>query len=315
LIGHFNAGDLASYRAGIVSDGRAARISAHLSSCPECADVHSGLADVSQMLASIPAPPMPETLAQRLHAAISAEAAQRVATTSALGSADRDAAGDPSPNLIPGRPDLPRHAKRPVRRPRTRAWSSPLVLRGLAAAGTLVLLVGGGILLTNQRTVGTSSGIAEPASRPAKLRPNGPAAVGSVATTRLRYRHAGEFVSTNAVTEDVNYTKADLSAGVRHEVASATQLGSQSNAVPDSTPAPEPQHQLDHTTVGELESCLSAVAAGRVVRLVELARYLGQPATIIVFKPFHNAFDVVVVGEACGAASQDIITSLAVPTK
>ena len=311
MIGHFNADDLASYRAGMVSDGKAARISAHLTSCPQCADVHSGLGDVSVLLASIPVPPMPETLTQRVQAAIAREVGQRSMATAALGSAD----GDRAPALIPGRPDLPERGRRPSRRPRIGAWSSPLLLRGLAAAGGLVLLVGGGILLANQRSVGPSSGPAAAQSRPVKSRGPGTAAVGSTAVTRLRYQHGGGHALANVVTTDVNFTKAKLPAGVRKEVAHAAQFSTPAVTIPAATTAPGSREPLEHTTVGQLSSCLSAVAAGRLVLLVDLARYLGQPAAIIVFKQGANAFDVIVVGEACSATNQDLITSLVVQKK
>jgi hypothetical protein len=308
LIGHFNTDDLASYHAGTVSGGKAARISAHLSSCPQCADVHSGLTDVSQMLAGIRVPPMSETLTQRLQAAIADEATQRAAVK------------DGSPVLAPGRPDLPEGTNRSVRRLRVRAWSSsPLLLRSLAAAGVALLLVGGGILLTNQRGAAPSgarpSGLgAEPSPRAVKSQESG-AAVGSASAITLRYRHGGEFVFANAVTSAVNYMRTDLATGIRHEVANMAQLTSPSVTMPAPSAAAEPRRSFSHTTVGQLESCLSTVAADRLVLLVEVAHYLGVPATIIVFRPVGNVFDVIVVGQTCGPASQDIITTLTVPTK
>lgn len=306
MIGHFNTDDLASYHAGTVSGGKAARISAHLSSCPQCADVHSGLTDVSQMLAGIRVPPMSETLTQRLQAAIADEATQRAT------------AKDGSPVLTPGRRDLPESTNRSVRRLRVRAWSSPLLLRGLAAAGVVVLLVGGGILLVNQRGPGPSgagpSGLgAEPTPHAVKNQESS-AAVGSAAAITLRYRHNGEFAFANAVTSDVDYTKADLPAGIRHEVANMAQLGP-TTTLPAPSATAEPHQSISRTTVSQLESCLSTVAAGRLVLLVEVAHYLGLPTTIIVFKPVDHAFNVIVVGETCGPASQDIIATLTVPTK
>lgn len=290
-----------------MSDGKAARISAHLSDCPECADVYSGLAGVSQLLASVQVPSMPEMLSQRVQAAIADEAGQRVARTPAPMLAGGDLGRSVAMN--PGRPG-------PARRPRIRAWSSsPLLLRGLAAAGVIVLLVGGGILLANQRGTGpsTSAG-ARKAAEPARSRP-GTAAVGSTALARLRYQQGAETKYTSAMTSRVNYTKADLPAGIRQVVADKAQLTVPRMNINTSAAPSEPSHQLNHTTVGELESCLSTVAAGRTVLLVEVARYLGVPATIIVFDPVSDAFDVIVVGEACGSANPDIITTLAVPTK
>lgn len=317
MIGHFNADDLASYRAGIVSESRAARISAHLSGCPQCADVHSGLDDLSQMLASIPAPPMPETLTARVHAAISHEAAQRGAATSAFSEVGRAAADDGSSVRIPGRPDLPERAKRPGRRPRIMAWSPPLLVRGLAAAGVIVLLVGGGIMLANQRSVQMSGTAAGPNThRPIRSRHNNSAAVGSTPTVVLRYQHGAESAYANAVTSDVSYTKANLPAGIRSEVASTRQIGNAGSTAVPATAQPRPGRALSHTTVGRLESCLSSLASGRgLVLLVDVARYLRQPATIIVFRQVNSAYDVIVVGVACGATSQDIITSLSVPVR
>jgi hypothetical protein len=112
----------------------------------------------------------------------------------------------------------------------------------------------------------------------------------------------------------VDYTKANLPAGIRHEVANMAQLGP-TTTMPAPNAAAEPQQSISRTTVGQLESCLSAVAADRLVLLVEVAHYLGLPTTIIVFKPVGDAFNVIVVGETCGPASQDIIATLTVPTK
>jgi hypothetical protein len=311
LIGHFNTDELANYHAGIVSESKAARMTAHISSCPQCAGVQSGLATVSSLLASMPVPPMPETMTQRLHAAITSEATRRAASgeTSPLG----DAAADRSSVLVPGRPDLPVRARRPALRTWPRLWASPLLLRGLAAAGALVLLVGGGVLLANQRGPAPSGAAVQSPARPARNRPN-TAIVGSVAATSLRYRHRGEYVVTSAVTSDADYSRADLPAGVRRDVANSTQFAS-SAPVSSTSPVPAPGHALSHTTVGQLESCLSTVATGGLVLLVEVAHYLGQPATIIVFRPVNDAFDVIVVGHACGPAGQDIITRLTVPKK
>lgn len=302
MIGHFSTDDLASYGAGMVSGGKAARISGHLSTCPECAGVQSGLADVSQLLASVRVPPLSETLTLRLQAVIADEATKRAAA------------------LVPGRSDLPERTGRPVRRRSMRAWSSsPLLLRSLAAAGVVLLLVGGGVLLTNQRGTGPSSarssGLGAAPTAPRFKNRESTANVGSALTITLRYRHAGGFVYANAVASDVNYTKADLAAGVRHEVANVAQLASPSASMPAPSAVAEPRHALNDTTVGRLESCLSMVATDRVVLLVEVAHYLGLPATIIVLRPVGDAFEVIVVREACGPAGQDILTTVRVPTR
>jgi hypothetical protein len=273
---------------------------------------------VSQLLASFRASPMPDALSQRLHTALSAEATRRAAggDRSAVNEADRGLAGARSPVLIPGRPDLPARRARPqARRLRFGAWSSPMLLRALAAAGALVLLVGGGVLLANQRGVGSSYAPAAAPERTPRVRSN--VAVGSTAAVSLRYLQNGHYVYSNAVTSDVDYTRADLPDRVRHAVANSTEFAAPSpGAATPNGAAAQPQRLLKHATVDRLESCLSTLTSNNlgVALLVEVAHYLGRPATIIVYRHASSAFDVIVVGEACGPAGQDIIARFTIPT-
>jgi hypothetical protein len=56
-----------------------ATITDHLPGCVSCARPISDLAAVSAMLANVQAPPIPQFLAERLHAALAGESAQRAA--------------------------------------------------------------------------------------------------------------------------------------------------------------------------------------------------------------------------------------------
>lgn len=269
----------------------------------------SGLAEVSQLLASVSVPPMPDILTQRVQAAIANEAAQRAARM----------AGPVSGLAQPGD-----RASR-LARPRMGRWSPPLLLRGLAAAGALVILVGGGLLLANQRQTGGASGAASPATRQPE---NSGAAIGSAVAAQLRYRHGAGYLYANAVTSNVNYTSKSLAPGVRHAVENSTPLSNPSQQVP-SIGASLPSGRLLGFRIDQLESCLSAVAASSPVSssvggpasgpvsgpvlLVEVARYQGQPATIIVTRPVGGLSHVIVVGLACGGSNQDILTRLTVP--
>src|SRR6266581_3420341 len=58
---------------------RGARITAHLGGCERCTALDGQLAGVRSLLASVPAPAMPDSVAQRLDAMLAAEAAQREA--------------------------------------------------------------------------------------------------------------------------------------------------------------------------------------------------------------------------------------------
>jgi hypothetical protein len=327
LIGHFSAEVLANYRTGAMSESRAARISSHLSGCARCAKVDNDLTGVSQLLASIPAPAMPDYLTERLRSALAAEAAQRgFGTTSTRAAGDAAAApdglaavggpvavGSPAPVQTPGWPDLSGRAPRRVRWPRMPDLSAPLLLRGLAATTVLMLLVGGGVLLANAgggRSASTSGASSAPEARPQMQ----PGYASSVARIRLQYQHNGQYIYTNAVATGASYTKADLAAGVRKQVASSPLVSG--GAVPRPTVyrnGHSTGQHLGEFNIGRLESCVSAVAAGRLVLLTEVARYLGVPAAIIVLQPVDGAFGVIVVGTACGASGQDVIARLTVP--
>lgn len=273
---------------------------------------------------------MPEQLTLRLQAVIADEATRRSAGVTLSASAPAVAGADvgravgmgagqePAVAMIPGRPDLPERTGRARRRPSVKAWTSPWLLRGLTAAAVLVVLVGGGILLSNgrgpasQSTAGSAPTTSNPASKPVRNRPSA-AIVGSAATTPLRYRHDGKYVYTNAVKSNVDYTKASLPDGVRSEVKNSAEFTNISPTIAPGESRPSATHPLSGVTVSRLESCLSAVTSGKLVLLVDVARYLGQSATIIVLKPVNGVFDVIVVGQACGASGDDVITRLTVP--
>ena len=69
-------------------------------------------------------------------------------------------------------------------------------------------------------------------------------------------------------------------------------------------------------SLSELEGCLNRVAAGRKVMLADVARYLGNPATIIILRSLTAAdvFDVTIVGLACSASDSDVISRATVPS-
>jgi hypothetical protein len=57
-----------------------------------------------------------------------------------------------------------------------------------------------------------------------------------------------------------------------------------------------------------LSGCVSRIAAGRTVQLVDIARYRGAPATVIVTAAKGSApAQVWVVGLRCSASASDIL--------
>ena len=68
---------LAEYRAGLIVGRRGRRISAHVAGCDRCAALGDRLAGVSALLAAVPPPVMPDSLAQRLDSVLAAEAGRK----------------------------------------------------------------------------------------------------------------------------------------------------------------------------------------------------------------------------------------------
>jgi hypothetical protein len=100
VTGHIDAETLAEFREGLLPRRRAAQVSAHLAACAQCAESDRGLAGITALLASAPAPPMPAGLSARIEAALAAEAAARAAASAQGGAA----AGEPAAPTQSSRP-------------------------------------------------------------------------------------------------------------------------------------------------------------------------------------------------------------------
>src|SRR5690242_21785517 len=68
---------LAEYRAGLIGGLRRGRVAAHVAGCAQCASVSERLDAVGSMLASVPAPAVPDEVERRITAALAAEATAR----------------------------------------------------------------------------------------------------------------------------------------------------------------------------------------------------------------------------------------------
>lgn len=327
---HYDAEVLARYREDLVSQRRASRISRHLSECATCTRVDSGLASVSAVLAATPTPVMPEQFAERLQLAIATESAARVSGsgTVADGPAEAADAGSavPVPVPVPGRPDIPARSARRRRRLRMPDLSSPLVLRALAATGAVVIIAGAGFLLARGQsgTSGPTSGAAAP-TRAARVPAPGENVARSAATTSVDYRRHGVAATAAVSTSRFNYTSANLASQVRKQVAStgpgifSAEPSAAASAAPSGVPGPTSPTAGKATVVSgfsvpQLQACLTRLAAGRIVLLVDIARYRGKPAAIVILQaPSANDFDVVVAGLSCSSSVSDIITQARVP--
>ena len=74
---HLDPDVLAEYRAGLITGRRRRVIAAHLAGCARCAAAGEELTELSALLAAIPVQTMPDSVAQRLDAALAAEVAHK----------------------------------------------------------------------------------------------------------------------------------------------------------------------------------------------------------------------------------------------
>jgi hypothetical protein len=298
---HVSAETMARYRQGDLNRRRSSHIGTHLAGCDRCGALNQDLGGVTTLLASAHPPPMPEDLAARITSAIAAESANRAAAPAA----GRAAGAQHHPS--PRRPRLPRVAPR-------------VALGGLAAAAALVVVGGGlyGIIAHSGSTSGTAS--APSAARPATRSQagNGVMLPAPVSGPALQYQRSGRKDSITPITTGTNFTQAELTSQVSAEVkkygAGFTKTGPNAESAGGSgsaSPAAVPREQTPmfaDIPVVALRGCVGRIAAGSLVLLVDVARYGGTPATIIVTEAAETGpMQIWVVGAGCSASSSDVL--------
>jgi hypothetical protein len=298
---HVGAEALAAFRDGALRSRKATRTSAHLAACSRCAALSDDLADVTAMLAGTHAPPMPEHLTARIQAALATEAKNRAAQPDA---ADRVAPSPRPPRLAP-----PRLAPLRLTLPRP---ASRIALRTMAATATAVLLVVGGYELAQ------SGGAAPAASGSASKGALGPesAPEASASGPVLRYQHADHAESVTAIASGTDFAAASLRHQVAAELAShrapavnALTPGGPMSSAPSERAGPNTRMgSFGNLSLAVLQGCVSRIAAGSLVLLVDVAHYQGAPATVIVTQAAPGSpKQVSVVGAGCSATRSDLL--------
>jgi hypothetical protein len=317
---HIRADKLAGYRAGDLGTRESARVRAHLDGCARCTAAAEDLAAVSAFLASVPAPPMPDDITARIEAALAAEAASRAASPAV------PAARGPVP-VAPGRDGVTRRAA--ARNPKI--WSegwlrSPVTLRVAAGAAVAVVVLGGGFaairLAGSTGTAGTGSssaaeGSGTSASGAAGATAESPnaAAPAAVPAPTLTYRAGGRSRPFTVLTSSTDLGPGSLAREVGRLV-----LGGRTGARQGTLASPGPSAErraasgIPGFAPAALEGCVTRVADGGRVRLVQTGRYQGQQAVIIAVSPAGGGpVRIWVVGTGCSATSSDVITQMALP--
>jgi hypothetical protein len=296
---HVGAKTLARYRQGDLSQRRSSRIGAHLAGCARCRARSEDLAGVTELLASVRPPPMPEHLAARIQAALATEAATQVTRSADKAPAgEKAAAGAPTPagtgpaaNGRRPRPEAPGHG----RRPRLARPGPAVALRALTAAAAVVILAGGIYGLTRLGASSTSSS-AGSAAAPAVPAPASQSVPGG----------------STAIRSGTDYTPGNLSRQVAAQLA---RHGHSSAVAGPNAGAPGETHSPAAISGGRaaipasvLAGCVNRIAAGERVLLVDVARYQGAPATVIVTPPAAGGPEQIsVVGTGCSASRSDLL--------
>jgi hypothetical protein len=273
---HPDSDVLAEFRAGLITGRSGARISAHLTACERCAGLSDQLAEISTLLAAVPAPVMPDAVARRLEGVLAAEAASRDSSERAVD------------------PRSPDRATRP--RPRRR-WDFRLVaLRVLAPAAAVVVLAAGGYGLS--RIGSGSAGSQAPSSGVASAAPSaqgaGVAGPSSAAKSGREAVPAEPPLTFEVVTSGTHYQRAILRQQLERELAALHARGAAG------------QQQLASASV---KGCVLRVTGDVIPVLVENAHYQGRPAIVIVARS-GRAW---VVAPGCSASSDHVLATTTLP--
>jgi hypothetical protein len=304
---HASLDELARLAADDLKPRKAARIRRHLATCAECTALNAQLSLVPVVLSAVDFGPMPENLSVRIETALAIEARQRLAAEPATEAGRRDL-----PAARSGR-------RRSLDRP---SWRLPglsvAATRALATAGAIALIGGGGYEIASHAGAPETTAASAPSSRNAAV----PGAESSQAIgATINYGHGTAARSIQTVTSATDFQPSTLA---REAVAAleAARLQGMHAGPPVINQFAEPSASSDssglratastHALTGaQLAGCVGRFAPGRVVQLVEDARFKGKPATIIITTaPSGRAAEVWVVGNSCSARKSDLLDHL-----
>jgi hypothetical protein len=296
---HASTDELANLAVGELGRRKAAKITAHVAVCTRCTHVSRQLAEVPAVLSGASYPELPETVSVRVQAAIRVEVNHR------LGEA---------PATEAGRRDLPARSRRHRAGGLPGGWHLPglsvAATRLVAAAGAVVVVGAGGYLVASNVQTGATRSPSSSAALPA---PAQPMRVGANVT----YGSPGAQHTVHSVDSSTDFVPAQLRSqalSAYHEAELKGAAGSQPSGsanTPNGLGQPRSSAASGSGAAGpgrQLAGCIDAVGPGRTVLLVDHARYLGSPATIIIFGSSGTSqAEVVVAASSCSATAPDVL--------
>jgi hypothetical protein len=292
---HLDTDVLAEFRAGLITGRRGARITAHLGGCERCTALDEQLAGVRSLLASVPVPAMPDSVAQRLDTVLAAEVTQRNAARGEAAQSDQaERAGS----------DGTRESSAP-RRPGGNRGFRLVALRVLAPAAAVVLL-GAGVYGLSHLNLGSSSSSAASSTAGGAARTAEPsAAAGTHSAEHANAPAAGPTKGTvsrpqgitGGLVVRVSHTNFSH-AGLRHQVLAELR-------VPSGSLAPQ-------IATTQVRGCVQLVAGAHPLRRVESVLYEGSRATLIVAST--GAEDTAwIAAPDCSATHRDVLDTTTLP--
>ncbi len=301
---HASAEQLALLSEGELRRRKAAKVAAHLAGCTQCTHLLAELSEVPAVLRAVPYPPLPQTVSIHIESAIRVEVNHRLAA---------------APVTEAGRGLLPARSGR--QRPSTgeRGWHLPGLsvpaTRLVAAAGALVLVGGGGYLVASNVVSGIPTSSSSSTAPPSTSQP-------MTAGPNVTYGSPGSQHTIHSVSSRMNFVPSQLRTEVLaayHEAQVKGEAGKVSlggTSAPTASPlygnaagAPESSAAAGSGVGTRLAGCMKAIADGRSVLLLDLARYEGSPAMIIVIGSTGTSqAEVIVTTNGCSATTPDVVT-------
>jgi hypothetical protein len=297
---HLDTDVLAEFRAGLITGRRGTRIVAHLADCERCTVLDEQLAGVHSLLASVPAPAMPDSVARRLDTVLAAEVAQR-------DTAQREAVLQNRAERADG--DGARESAAP-RRPgghRGNRGFRLLALRVLAPAAAVVVLAAGGYGLS-RINLGSSTGSSASTSAGSAERAAAPTAAASAKSGgSVNAPNAGP--TKGAVSRPQGITAAGIAVVTGHATLTHDGLAQQVRAqlaVPSSARATRAATSAER-------GCVLGLIGHHQLKLVESVRFEGSPATLVVARIGTRDMAWVAAPD-CSATHRHVLDTTSLPS-
>ncbi|MFJ4500735.1 anti-sigma factor family protein [Streptomyces sp. NPDC088864] len=166
---HPDVTEISDLTEGLLSEPRAAEVRNHIALCALCGDVLASLEEISELLGELPAPePMPADFAERLDAALAAEALTRLTEAPQAADVSRETKHQPIapvPSVRPEPTNRPAGHARAATGPGRRAGRHRRRTAVLVGAFGAAALAGMGVFLLQNTPVAQSSSDAPAFSR------------------------------------------------------------------------------------------------------------------------------------------------------